>query len=123
VSGHNAAFSPNSCWRLRSRRAVRPILVLLVAIAGSSCQTNPACFLATPEEGWRILQEPPPPDVQSWSVLPGADLNNWVWVRHEHGGYGQCLRKNGDKYCSGLFWILSPDPDEVVLIKGANKCH
>ena len=106
-----------------SRRAVRAILALLVAAAIASCQTNPACFLATPEEGWRILQEPPPPEVQSWSMFPGANRNDWVWVQHENGRYGRCFRKKGDKYCSGLFEILSPNSDEAVLIKGANKCH
>jgi hypothetical protein len=104
-------------------RIACPSLVLLALSGCVSTQTDPDCYLATPEEGWRILQEPPSPEVQSWSMFPNASRNGWVWVQHTSGRYGQCLRKEGDKYCSGLFEILSPDPDESVFIKGANKCH
>jgi len=106
-----------------SDRVGRSILVCLIASGVTSCQTNPDCFLATPEEGWRILAELPPPEVQSWSMFPSEAGDDWVWVQHENGGYGHCFRKKGDKYCSGLFEIVSPDPAEAVLIKGANQCH
>src|ERR671911_443797 len=109
---------------------MRPVLIsawaILAALAQSGCATDPHCLMATPAEGWRILENPPPDEVQSWSQFPrrlATPDSPWVWVQHIDGTYGQCARQPGDQYCSGPFEILSPNPDEVVLLVGAGKCH
>jgi hypothetical protein len=110
-----------------NKSKVSGIAALIMASAFASvlggCQSYPSCALATPAEGWRILDAPPSIEVQSWSQYLTATDNELIWVQHQNGAYGRCWRKKGDKYCSGLLEILSPNPDEGVLITGPEKCH
>ena len=103
-------------------------LIAIVTAPGIliGCSTDPDFSMATPAEGWRILDAAPPAEVQSWSQFPSPMVtpgSNWVWVQHNDGRYGQCARQPGDDYCSGPFEILSPNADEVVLIVGTGECH
>ena len=98
----------------------RVITISCLSIAFLSCSTVPDCALATPDEGWQIVDPSQYDEFNLGQIsLAAGEGYEWIWVQHENGGFAYCTRRSGDKYCSGLLEIPAANPDENVLI----MCH